>query len=477
MRVICSNCRATYDVPDERIPEKGMRVRCSKCQFVFEVKRAEKTAEPIEAEPAREKASKSVEPVLEQSAATQKRSDFVPSSSEYVAELEETINRLKQRRRINSILGVAIVVIVAAVAIFLIWQFGIKPSKPKAPFIDPQTVYLEAYDLFRKDTLDKYAEAADKLTALLSAQPSFAKGFALLSMCQSMQAGLKRDSGLLEQSRINAKKALDLDKNLPEVYLAAAILAIQEKDYSNAIDVLKSAEALDPENPQLYTVKGELFYKQGMLDEAQKALTEAIKRDSRDARAHYLLALVLKEKQDYAGALGMLKQVLEISHTHYDAIRLKGELEQAVVAEKERKPEQAVSQSLKEEKRPAEEQKLSTDEFAQNFNTAKNLFNRGRPTAALSYAQKAVQLNPRSCQAKTLLGWIYLDIGNLEEAKEQFNSASGGCPEALYGLGMVYKEQGQTQTAIMYLERFLATNPRGADAEEASRVLSTLRGE
>lgn len=482
MRVTCSNCQTAYEVPEDKIPEKGMKVRCTKCQFVFEVKRAVPIVEVIEVEQKQPAAPKAAEPTPEPRPPIQEAPVRATMPREYVAELEGAVDKFKRQRRVNSILGVVIIVAAAAIAGFLIWQFGIKPATPKTPPVDPEAVYLEAYDLFKKDTLDRYIEASDKLTSLLAARPEFAKGFALLSMCQTMQAELKRDSTLFEQSRLNLKKALDLNRNLPEAYLAVAVLAIREKDYENATEVLNSAETMAPENPQVYAVKGELLYKQGKLDDAASAFEEAVKRDSRDARAHYLLALILKEKQDYAGALSRVNQVLEISHTHYDAIRLKNELE-ALQAGKvgeigqgaaEQKPEEVKKPA---EQKPSEEQKPQVDEFAQNFNTARSLFKKGRSSAALSYAQKAVQLNPKSCQAKTLLGWIYLDTGSLEDAKEQFNAASGGCSEALYGLGMVYKEQGQTQTAIMYIQRFLDTNPKGETANEASRLLATLRGE
>lgn len=482
MRVICSNCQAAYEVPEEKIPEKGLKVRCSKCQFVFEVKRAEQIVEAIEGEPKQKELPKTDEPTLQQRLQPQPSPVSETTPSTYLSELEGVVDKFKRQRRINSILGAVIIVIAAAIAGFLVWQFGIKPSIPKAPPIDPESVYFEAYDLFKKDTLDKYAEASNKLASLLVAYPAFAKGFALLSMCQAIQAELGHDMSLFEQSRLNLKKAFDLNKNLPEAYLAAAVLAIREGDYDNATDVLNSLEKMAPENPQFYTVKGELLYRQGRLDDALASFDEAIKRDSRDARALYLSALILKEKQDYAGALTRAKQVLEISHSHYDAMQLKVNIE-SIQAEKVKEVGQlaAVQKPVEEKKlpeqKPSEEQKPAVDEFQENFNKARSLFNKGRSSAALGYAQKAVQLNPRSCQAKTLLGWIYLDTGRLDEAKEQFNAATAGCPEALYGLGMVYKEQGQTQTAIMYLERFLATNPKGQDASEASRLLTTLRGE
>jgi len=40
MKVECSSCHARYVIPDEKIPVQGARVRCRKCQAVFDVEPA-----------------------------------------------------------------------------------------------------------------------------------------------------------------------------------------------------------------------------------------------------------------------------------------------------------------------------------------------------------------------------------------------------------------------------------------------------
>jgi len=505
MRITCSNCGTSYEVPAEKIPEKGMKVRCAKCQLVFEVKRAEQKIEAVEQK--LPEAPKAPEKAPEPRAPVQKPISRPIITPTYVSELEGAVDEFRRKKKVNTLAGIGVIVVVAAIAGFIIWQFGIKPSAPKAPPTTIEGLYNDAYDLFKKDTLDDYTAAIGKLAASLSLKPDFAKGFALLSMSQAMLAEKKHDATPLEGARANAKKALDMDENLTEARLAVAMIGIIESDYANAEKVLEAAGQSAPDDPLVSVVRGDLLYKEGKLDDALNALGEAIKRDPRIAKAQYLSALILKDKQDYAGALARVNEVLSISHSHSDAIQLKTELE-ALIAEQargteqeatpeqkteqvaeqqaeqmpeqkaeqkvEQKPEQKAEQ--KPEQKQPEEQKPAVDEFQQNFDTAKNLFNKGRSSTALKYAEKAVQLNPKNCNAKTLLGWIYLDTGDAEASKEQFNAATRGCPEALYGLGVAYKEQGQTQSAIMYIQKFLDTNPKGELADEASRLLATLRG-
>src|SRR3989442_9781332 len=46
MHVECSACGARYTIADERIPAQGARVRCRKCQAVFQVEKTDPSMRP-----------------------------------------------------------------------------------------------------------------------------------------------------------------------------------------------------------------------------------------------------------------------------------------------------------------------------------------------------------------------------------------------------------------------------------------------
>jgi len=480
MEIRCPNCKTGYQVPDEKIPEEGMKVRCSKCKHVFEVKKGEVIYELEELqkpEPQPEPTAKEAEPTPQpQPTAVEPPTPQAPKQPvppAYTADLEDIPLKFKRRRTVNAVLGIFIVIAAGAAAIFAIWQFGIKGAVPKTPSVDVNALYDEAYELFKKDTLDKYAEAADKLRRALSVKRDFAEAYALLSMCQTHESEVKRDSALFEQAQLNAQKALELGQNLVLPHLAYATIYVMRDIYEEAEKELLEAEMRDPENPLLYAIRGQLYYKQKKLDEAIKDLVKAADLDPKLASAHLQLAMIFKEKGEYDKAIDRVDKVLAVSPSHYEAIRLKRELE-SIKPEEVAKEEEA---RKPEERKPTEE-KPKVDEFKVNYGKAKSLFDRGRSTAARGFAEKAVSLKPTSCRARTLLGWIYLDIGNIEAAKEQFDAAINlaGCSEALYGMGIAYKEQGNRQAAIMYIQRFLDTNPSGPLADEAAGLLRTLGG-
>ena len=49
MTVACPHCHATYGVPTESIPTRGLRVRCPRCHAVFPVRREDAAVETVAA--------------------------------------------------------------------------------------------------------------------------------------------------------------------------------------------------------------------------------------------------------------------------------------------------------------------------------------------------------------------------------------------------------------------------------------------
>ena len=50
MIVKCAQCQTKFKIPDEKVTEKGVKVRCTKCQHTFRVKRSGDDAVPVEAD-------------------------------------------------------------------------------------------------------------------------------------------------------------------------------------------------------------------------------------------------------------------------------------------------------------------------------------------------------------------------------------------------------------------------------------------
>jgi tetratricopeptide (TPR) repeat protein len=92
-------------------------------------------------------------------------------------------------------------------------------------------------------------------------------------------------------------------------------------------------------------------------------------------------------------------------------------------------------------------------------------------------AERARRLAPRNAAIADTFGWILFRQGETERALPLLQEAAQGmpgAPEVQYHLGQVYARTGKRAEARAALERALQT-PRFADADEARKLLETLR--
>jgi tetratricopeptide (TPR) repeat protein len=91
--------------------------------------------------------------------------------------------------------------------------------------------------------------------------------------------------------------------------------------------------------------------------------------------------------------------------------------------------------------------------------------------------RRAVELNPKHVWAHIMLGIaLHERDGGAAAAEDEFLTALGLEPDntaALYHLGELYRQEGQTDRAVEMYERVLKIDP---DFEAAKQALATLRG-
>ena len=113
------------------------------------------------------------------------------------------------------------------------------------------------------------------------------------------------------------------------------------------------------------------------------------------------------------------------------------------------------------------------------------LYSQNRFAEAEGSFRTGLQLSPSDAELHYLLGATLLQLsqhesGQLESAKQELDQAielKPDMPEAWYGLGVYYKETGQTEQAIQAFEHFLELpDPQDIQARsEAQRELDELR--
>ena len=115
MIVTCGECQTKYVLDDMKVPDKGIRVRCPKCRFVwrlsrpvqesdFQINRSNFSSEPVVAEPQRAgwaAEESKVSAVMAEPIAAESNKECVTSESEPEpeAEIQETPQQKKERER------------------------------------------------------------------------------------------------------------------------------------------------------------------------------------------------------------------------------------------------------------------------------------------------------------------------------------------------------------------------------------------
>ena len=120
--------------------------------------------------------------------------------------------------------------------------------------------------------------------------------------------------------------AIDTAKQNPndfEAQMKAAELYYQIQRFDGAVEFLKKANALQPDNQEVIVNLGNANFDGEHYDEAEKWYTAALskKPDNLDVRTDFGLTFVFRSKPDYDRAVAEFKKVLEADPAHIQALQ------------------------------------------------------------------------------------------------------------------------------------------------------------
>lgn len=217
------------------------------------------------------------------------------------------------------------------------------------------------------------------------------------------------------QSIEKVQHSLALKQDDPEVYKLLAFNAV----LLNRLDIVETAltKALNlaPDDPVVHFHQGLLYYTTNRFGLAEQAFQRVVKLNPKHMKAYDLLALAQEEVEEEAVVVRTYRQAIEL----------------------------------------AKQQNL-TDESAY-IHFAKFLWNRNRPQEGLPLARRAVELNPRSAEARYVLGRMLDKLGQDAGAKAALKEAIRLDPEYAephYLLSRIYLREGNEAEAIKSMEMF-----------------------
>ena len=168
------------------------------------------------------------------------------------------------------------------------------------------------------------AEAAGEFSKAIELYPKYAEALAQLGELYANQ-------GRNEEAKKLYQQAMEADAQLLVPYFGLAALAARERDWTAVAELSGRALALNAyEYPVAYLYDAAANYNLHNLDRAEKSARAGQRLDTqhRLPRIDFLLANILMQRQDYAGAAEQLRVFLKYQPTGSEAEAARGMLVQ-----------------------------------------------------------------------------------------------------------------------------------------------------
>jgi len=214
---------------------------------------------------------------------------------------------------------------------------------------------------------------------------------------------------------------------------ALAIASVRRGNFPQALIDLERAEEINNKDPEVYLIKGIIYY--GLKDNAlaEEYYLKSIKLDPKYTEAHYNLCglYLFEERNDEA-------------------------IEECSIASSD----------------PTYRARASA---LTNLGIA--YFRKGDVNKAKQYYDKALEINPAYVYTHNELGKLYTSIGKEQDAIQEFKQAISGFPEyaeAHFNLGVVYLKEGNKNQACYSFRKVVELSPNTSLGVNANRYLNSI---
>lgn len=169
-----------------------------------------------------------------------------------------------------------------------------------------------------------FEEAEKDLKTALKVYPAYAAAWLALGEVYQRQ---QRN----QEARTAYTEAISADRRFVSPYIQLARLAAQEQNWKEVADFTDRALELDPlDFPEGFFFNSLAYYSQNKLDIAERSARKALRLDSfhRIPQVYLILAYILRQKQDIAGAAEQLRNHLKFAPATALADRVRSQLQE-----------------------------------------------------------------------------------------------------------------------------------------------------
>lgn len=296
----------------------------------------------------------------------------------------------------------------------------------------------EAADFY--ESLSRYAESAKLYRRILEEDPADERARGLLANSYLQQNKIDAALAELRELRQTTSETVRVD-------LSVGRILVEAKRYDAAIAYLSRILAEDPGQVSIRSLLVLAYYQKGDKGKARKMLAEVRPGMAGYEESVLMLARLLHDEKDLAGAEQVLRQAIaeaagERKLAFYVALA-------ALYRERQELPKAHAVFDEAQEEMPAEP-KL-------RFEYGLFLERIGDTEAALAKMHEVLALDPRNPYALNYVGYTWADRGErLDEAKAYIEEAVSQRPEDGFirdSLGWVFYRLGDYERAVRELEK------------------------
>jgi tetratricopeptide (TPR) repeat protein len=328
-------------------------------------------------------------------------------------------------------------------------QRKIPPKSPPASSPQDKEDPLAALLQQANDAIDKmdFAAALNPLQHYIAQRPDDAYAHFQLGYAY---AGLKRT----EDAKTEFARAISLDPKMAAAHLNLGLVRM-DSDPASAAEAFLHAAELQPTESRPRFLAGYAFERSGKFPEAIEQYRAALDLSPKDYEAHFALGRVLLRTDRANEAEAQFREAIA---SRADAAPARLGLAQALVAQKKY---DAVCDAL------AEYLKLNPGDASAHFDRASALLNLGRLEEALGELDSAAAGASPSADNLKMRGEIYIQQKKWKEAGDALTQAIALAPrdpELAEWLGQVDIQLRDYPAAIAILAQAYKQNPQSADA-------------
>jgi tetratricopeptide (TPR) repeat protein len=392
----------------------------------------------------------------------------------------------------------------------------LRPHDPMIP-ADRALAIVTRADQLRRIAADEEAQAAEtervradyqalKAKADPATLPPEPKTADPAKLHQDASEKTAQASQLLQQAFDLARASFDLAPDgfeaaraLAEYYRVQQDVPNYQRELARAKAALEKSRATDSAMLYVEAAAARMLSKPPNEDQAVRLLEQALTTRPSMNRARVLLARIYLARGGTTDVAKMeLDRVLSSAPDHQEAQSLKdlalridrakvvttpAPPVQAVTAAEDTGPHPSPDSAAKQTPEDDKSADLKTHEgrlraFNQYMQTGDRQREHDRPKLALAAYEKAADINPKSAEPLTGMGWAYIDMEKPEAALNVFKRAiraNDRYAEAYYGEAEAHRLMGQRDQAIEFYEKYLSRAPSGSDRRAAEKALQTLK--